>query len=205
MNDKKQRTPEWFAARCGNLNASKVGDIMPSAKTGKYLKSRETLMEQLLVERLTGECTHVPVTDAMQWGIDHEEEAIAYYEFESGLEVLEVGSVPHPTIKGLSASPDGLQGGNTVVEVKCPGIIQHFKNWRCDDLPYKYRWQIATQCACTCRPNCVFISYDPRFVAVGKELKVIENLVPQNWIDTVEREATKFLDELDEIEREIRK
>ena len=49
----EQGTPEWFAARLGNVTASRVADVIAKTKSG-YSASRENYMAQLICERMTG-------------------------------------------------------------------------------------------------------------------------------------------------------
>lgn len=76
-----QRTAEWFEARLGCLTASSVADILPG-KSGKYRESREALMNVLIAERDSGRARESFTSAAMQWGIDHEEDARETYQIE---------------------------------------------------------------------------------------------------------------------------
>jgi hypothetical protein len=49
----EQRTPEWFAARCGKVTASRLADVMARTKSG-YSTSRQNYMAELICQRLTG-------------------------------------------------------------------------------------------------------------------------------------------------------
>lgn len=49
----EQRTPEWFAARCGKVTASRLADVMARTKSG-YSTSRQNYMTELICQRLTG-------------------------------------------------------------------------------------------------------------------------------------------------------
>lgn len=49
----EQRSPEWFAQRCGKATASRVADIVARTKTG-WGASRANYAAQLVAERLTG-------------------------------------------------------------------------------------------------------------------------------------------------------
>ena len=109
MTEIEQRTEEWFAARLGKVTASRVADVMAKTKTG-YSASRDNYMAQLVVERITGEKAESFINAAMQWGTDQEPFARAAYEAAAGVLVDELGFVPHPTIEGAGASPDGLVG-----------------------------------------------------------------------------------------------
>jgi putative phage-type endonuclease len=190
-----QGTAEWKQARCGSLGASRMADVIARTKTG-YGASRANLMAELLVERLTGVPTEGFVSAAMQWGTDKEPHARAAYEFRSDVEVAEIGIVPHPTIKGTHASPDGLVGEDGLIEIKCPNTASHVETLTGDEIAGKYITQMQWQMACTGRKYCDFISFDPR---MPESMSLFVRRVPRD--DTViaqlEAEARKFLTELD--------
>jgi len=93
----EQRTDDWFAARLGKVSASRIADIMAKTKSG-FSASRETYMNDLLTERLTGKPAKSFTNAAMQHGIDTEPQARATYELFTGLIVVETGFHTHPTI-----------------------------------------------------------------------------------------------------------
>ena len=65
-----QRSPQWFAARCGSLGASQLADALAKTKSG-WGASRANLRATLVVERLTGQQEEGFIRSAaMQWGVD---------------------------------------------------------------------------------------------------------------------------------------
>ena len=126
MNDIDQRTPEWFAVRCGKVTASRVADLMARIKTG-YAASRDNYMAQLVCERITGKPAESYSNAAMQWGTEQEPFARAAYEAHTGVIVEETGFHSHPTIEAAGASPDGLVGEDGLVEIKCPNTATHIE------------------------------------------------------------------------------
>lgn len=193
--DLQQGSDAWKAARCGSLGASRLADAIARTKSG-YGASRANLMAELLVERLTGAPTEGYVNAAMQWGTEKEPEARSAYEFRADVDVVEIGIMPHPTIVGTHASPDGLVGDDGLIEIKCPNTASHVETLLGDEIAGKYITQMQWQMACTGRKWCDFVSFDPRlpesmalFVKrVHRDDKVIAEL---------EAEARKFLAELD--------
>lgn len=162
-----QRTPEWLAARRGCLTASRAADILPG-RGGKYKESRRTLMLQLIAERISGRVKETGISAAMQWGIDHEDEAREAYEVETGNLVDLVGFILHPDVQNLGASPDGLVGEDGLIEIKCPETETHVAYILDGVPPAKYVPQMLQQLIVTGRKWCDFVSYDPR--AKGHEL-----------------------------------
>lgn len=162
MNDIKQGTDAWFQARLGKVTASRVADIIAKTKSG-YSTSRANYMAQLIAERLTGTIVDTYKNAAMQHGTDTEPDARAAYAFHTDADVIEVGSVDHPTIPMTSASPDGLVGDDGLVEIKCPMMTAiHIDTLLGKEIPASYITQMMWQMACTGRKWCDFVSFDPR-------------------------------------------
>ena len=153
-----QGSPEWFQDRLGKVTASKIDDVMMKPTTAGFQNYRA----QLICERLTGNPTESFCSPAMQWGTDTEPQARAFYEMETGLEVSEVGFIPHPTIDGTGASPDGLVADDGLVEFKCPNTATHIKTLLGGNIDRKYVLQMHWQMLCCERDWCDFVSFDPR-------------------------------------------
>lgn len=158
-----QRTGAWLHARVGCLTASQAAPLWTKGRGGKPSKARADLIIKLCTERLTGEAQAQFVSQAMQWGTDHEEEARAAYEDVSGNLVDLVGFVKHPSIKWLGASPDGFIGSDGLIEIKCPNSATHAERLMSDEVPEEYVPQMLLQLICTGRKWVDFVDYDPRF------------------------------------------
>jgi putative phage-type endonuclease len=191
----EQRTEEWFAVRLGKVTASRVADLMATTKTG-YSASRENLMAQLIVERLTNQQQESYTNASMQWGIEQEPFARAAYEIATGQMVDECGFVPHPTIADAGASPDGLVGTDGLVEIKCPNTAGMIEALLTQTVPGKYNTQMQMQMACTDRAWCDYVVFDPRMPA---KAQLFIKRVPRDpvFIQKMETEIVKFLGELD--------
>jgi len=193
-----QRSPEWFAARCGRVTASRVADIVAKTKTG-YSSSRENYMAQLVVERLTGKPTEMFSNAAMEWGTTQEPNAKAAYSARTGEFIEEVGFIPHHAIPMSGASPDGYVGEG-LIEVKCPNTATHLEYVLTQKPPHKYMVQMQWQMAVTGAPWCDFVSFDPRLdgKAAHLQLLVVRIARDDQMITLLETEVKAFLKELDE-------
>lgn len=191
----EQRTDEWFAARLGKVTASRVADLMATTKSG-YAASRDNLMAQLVVERLTGQQQDGYTSASMQWGTEQEPFARAAYEIATGQMVDECGFVPHPTIANAGASPDGLVGTDGLVEIKCPNTAGMIDALLTQTVPGKYNAQMQMQMACTGRAWCDYAVFDPR---MPSKAQLFIKRVPRDpaFIQKMEAEIVKFLGELD--------
>jgi putative phage-type endonuclease len=191
----EQRTDEWFAARLGKVTASRVADVVAKTKTG-YSASRENYMADLIVERLTGQKASSFSNASMEWGTEQEPNARAAYSARTGELVEEVGFIDHPTIPMSGASPDGLVNEGCV-EFKAPNTATHLEYLLAGKPVEKYVTQLQWQMACTRRPWCDFVSYDPR---LPEHLQLLIVRVPRDdkRIAELEAEVRKFLAEVDE-------
>lgn len=194
-----QRTPGWVKARQGLLTASRMAEAMNFLKGGKEAADRRQLKVDILAERLTGYSIDHYVTPAMQWGMDHEDEARFVYQCDKGVAVQQCGLVLHPSIEFFGASPDGLlPDGLGLVEIKCPTSRTHIEWLLAGVVPEKHQPQMLAQLACTQRQYCDFITYDPRFPSPKDRMIRRFSPTPED-IKAVEEAARQFLKEIDEM------
>jgi putative phage-type endonuclease len=191
----EQGTPEWFAARLGNVTASRVADVIAKTKSG-YSASRENYMAQLICERMTNTVAESYTNAAMAWGTETEPLARAAYESYADVLVDEVGYIPHPTIERAGASPDGLVGLYGLLEIKCPNTATHIDTLISEQVPAKYITQMQWQMACTGRIWCDFVSFDPRLPS-GLQMFVKRVEFDAEYVAMLKEEVIKFLTELD--------
>ena len=191
----EQRTDEWFAARIGKVTASRVADVIAKTKSG-YGAGRANYLADLVVERLTGQKAQGFSNAAMEWGTEQEPHARAAYSAKTGILVEEVGFIDHPTVAMSGASPDGF-AEEGLIEVKCPNTATHLEYVLAELPPLKYFTQMQWQMACTGRPWCDFVSFDPR---LPERLQLLVVRVPRDddYIAMLEAEVKKFLAELDD-------
>jgi len=192
----EQRSDTWFAARLGKVTASKISDVVAKTKSG-YGASRATYMTDLAIERLTGTPTEFYANAAMQWGTDVEPQARAAYEFLNDAVVVEEGFIKHPTIAMSGASPDGLVGDDGMLEIKCPMSKTHYATLLNGKIAKKYIDQMQWQMACAGRQWCDFVSFDPR-MPEGLDFFCERVKRDDKYIEELETEVSKFLDELNE-------
>lgn len=192
----QQRTPEWYAARCGKVGASQVAAALSKTKSG-WGASRANLMAEKVVERMTGIMTESYVSQAMQHGIDTEADARAAYSFYASCDVVEAGWLDHPGVAMSGCSPDGLIGDNGLVEIKCPNSATHIETLLSGKIPSNYITQMQWQMATTNRGWCDFVSFDPR---MPEELRLFVSRVERDnsQIVFLEGSILEFLREVDE-------
>jgi putative phage-type endonuclease len=198
-----QGSAEWLAIRCGALTGSRMYEACAKGKRGDYYSARADLLNEKLIERLTGQAVQHFVTDAMQWGTMHEDDARILYETYSGNLVIECAYFQHPTIARSGASPDGLSGEDGVIEIKCPTTGVHLETILSGEIPERHAWQMAWEIECSGRKWADFISYDPRLP--GDLAYFCKRYTPDPaFLESLRDEARKFLAELDALEARVR-
>lgn len=201
----EQRSAEWFAARLGCVTASRVKDVMASGRGGAPSATRKNYMMELLCERLTGQQSGPDLSNkpAVQRGVELEPFACMAYEADKGLMVVETGLVMHPTIAGFGASPDGLVGDDGLLEIKCPNTATHIATMQSERHDPQYEWQMLAQMACTGRAWADFVSYDDR---LPEPLQYVCHRFERDFkrIREMESEIKAFLEELSDLEKEMR-
>lgn len=155
----EQGTEQWHQERLGKVTASRISDVMMKPTTAGY----QNYKAQLICERLTGEPTQGFISAAMQHGTETEPQARAMYTLITGIDVEETGFVDHPSIAMTGASPDGLAGGDGLLEIKCPQPAEHIRMLMGGDIQRKYILQMQWQMVCTGREWCDFVSFSPAF------------------------------------------
>lgn len=159
----EQRSPEWFAARAGRLTGSAAKDMLATVKSGEAA-GRVKLRTRLMLERLTLQPQEDGYTNkAMQWGIDHEPDALAAYESITGDLVTHTGFLSHNELLA-GCSLDGHLGDfETLVSLKCPESHTHLNYILSGEFPSDYVPQMLHELWITDAQHYDFLSFDPRF------------------------------------------
>lgn len=199
----QQQSEEWFAARIGRVTGSRVKDVMAKGRGKEPSATRKNYMMELLCERLTGSRSESFTSAAMQRGTDLEPFARMAYELDRGLMVVETGLILHPQIDGFGASPDGLSGNAGLLEIKCPNTATHVATLQSGRHDSQYEWQMLAQMACTGRAWCDFVSFDDR-LPEQLQYACFRFERDDSRINDMESEIRAFLEELAELERDMR-
>lgn len=158
----EQGTPEWHKLRIGRITSSRVADIMKADN----LKVVDALIyERSCPDDALWDTQDGYVSDAMQWGTDHEDDAVQAYIAQTGIEMEAVGFCTHKVFDYLGMSPDRLTPDRTgAVEVKCPNTKTHIRTIRMGGLPNKHKYQVLQYFLINEDMQWLdFVSYDPRF------------------------------------------
>lgn len=190
--DCEQRSPEWFEARCGRITASHMCDITAYLKSGQgEMMNRANYRMALLSERLTGRVTENFVTNEMKCGQEQEEYGFSAYEVKNNVLVDHVGFAIHPTMDFSGASPDGLVGEDSGIEIKCLTTARHLKIWNSREVPSEYYDQIQWNMVCCEREKWDFVCFDSR-LPDHLQLLVIPVLYDEKRVAKLEEEVVKM-------------
>lgn len=158
-----QYSPEWWEARRGVPTASSFDRIIQPSK-GLYSGAASKYIAQLVAETIhmdPGAMTERPMNPAMRHGIETEQEARNFYEFQylkGEAEVRQVGFVVSGCGR-FGCSPDGLVGDDGLLELKCPQAATHVEYLMERVLPNEYKAQVHGQLLVTGRKWVDFMSY----------------------------------------------
>lgn len=117
----EQGTPEWLDLRCGIATASEFNSIL-TPKKGELASASWGYAAQLIAEKLTGgpdPWRYEGETADMRRGRAYEQEARDFFSFANGVAIDQVGFCVHDNGR-WGASPDGLIGDHSGLELKCP-------------------------------------------------------------------------------------
>ena len=162
IHDVIQRSPEWADLRLGRLTGSRFASILNMKTFG--LKSKDvclTMICKMLAEEQTGfSCDSDYISDAMQWGIDSEQE----YKEKYLPGRKDVGFITNSKFDFIGLSPDSLSNtGKSAVEIKAPNSEKHIRMIVTDKILPEYIPQLLMYFICIDDlKNLDFVSYDCR-------------------------------------------
>jgi len=181
--DVVQRSPEWYALRCGIVTASAVGKLV-TPKTVKPASNDDSrgLACLLAAERVTGYVEDTYTSVDMWRGIDAEPFARDLYSKhhapadECGFMVREFG-----TDFKIGYSPDGLVGDDGLIEIKAPRQKTHLATVIADEVPLHYMAQCQAALLVSGRKWIDFVSY-----CGGMPLWVKRVTPDQRWREAIQ-------------------
>lgn len=173
---------EWLQQRLGKFTASGFHRLMGYINKPELPKGAVTYIIEKVAESLIDPSTTDGYTSYdMQWGIDHEAEAVQAFTEKTGLIVDKHGIDQTLITMGehIGCTPDGLIDSTHGLELKCPNSATHINYWaiktnadlkkNCPD----YYWQIQGSMMITGRQEWYFASYDPRFINPKHRLHIV--------------------------------
>lgn len=135
----EQKSLEWHKARSGIVTSTSLQSALGTEKV------QNTLMYELISERMAQQIHEDMATRSMQHGIDTEDMAREAASRSLGLKFEATGMLMSTIIKGFGISPDGVhrKAGkiNGGIETKCPNSKKHVEYIIANELPKEHAFQ----------------------------------------------------------------
>lgn len=198
--DCEQRSPEWFAARAGRVTGSKAKIVFMGDKTG----GRDDYLLQLALERKTAIIEPEPFfSKEMKRGVDKEPWGREIIEIDYGVLIRQTGFCRHNKLMiGMSFDGD-INDFESFIEVKMPKSKTHINYMRAKKLPTDYKCQVMHGHLVSGAKHSIFCSGDDR-LPMGLDRFYVESNVNDLPIDEYEKALVKFLDQVSDMEAELR-
>jgi len=199
----EQGSEEWKVARLEKISGTRLGDAIGSPA------KQESLINELIAERLTGEPKENYVNLAMARGLEAEEHAVEEYEAKTGEITEEAGLCVSDKYDWLVNSPDRLiwdkKGKKIVkgVEVKCPNTDTLIGYVRKGGIPKEYLPQVMSYFLVNeDLKELDFVIYDSRIQA--EQFRLVITNVKRDDLPLVEAEE-KLLEFYEKWQEELKK
>lgn len=185
--DYEQRSPEWYAARCGIVTASVVGKLLTPTLAVANNDTSRGVTASLVAERITGDVEQTFMSDDMFRGVVHEPIARDLYSghheqaVECGFMRLDEDGWT------LGASPDGLVGDDGGLEVKCPRAKTHVLTILSDQVPAFHMAQLQASLLVSGRKWWDFVSF-----CAGLPLFVKRVYPDPEWFEAITEACKRF-------------
>lgn len=135
-NNIEQGTEQWHHIRKGKITGTVLKSIMGTPK------ARQEALYEIIAERLTVG-VDMEHENPMDRGTRLEDEAVAAFEFETGLQTEQTGFCQSEESDDIANSPDRLiPKEDAGLEIKCPGGKNYVKAWLTNKVPEEYYWQV---------------------------------------------------------------
>ena len=185
----EQGTPEWLQARCGVLTASVIGQLI-SPKTLKPADNETSrgLLANIVAERITCYVEPFYPNREMERGTFEEPYARDAYAEHMGVEVEQVGFMTDDRFGyTLGYSPDGLVGGDGLIEIKCRRAKKHMTTILSGEVPAENMAQIQAGLLVSQRVWCDYVSF-----CGGMPLFIKRVPIDPKWQDALQQAAQRF-------------
>lgn len=193
----KQGSEEWFNLKLGVISASNASKVVAK----KDSETRNTYMMELIAQICTGDQEDLN-SKYLEWGNQFEAAARSSYEFESGLNIIQVPFVFKDERFREGCSPDGIVNDTKGVEIKCPYNAVHYVKFLSDDkIKPEYVWQYQFTMRVMGADEWDFVQYHPNMKT--KPLKILtvkKDLEKQKQLDDC---VPQFIEDMDSILKKI--
>lgn len=187
--DCTQGEDAWFACRAGIPTASEFSTVLAKGRGGGESVTRRKYLLTLAGERIGGPSPFERYSNgAMQRGHEYEQEARDMYQLITGHDVEQIGFMRRGDV---GYSPDGLIGGDGLLEIKTKAYALHIDCLLKDEVPSEHIAQIQGGLWVSGRQWLDFCSYSP-----GLPLFVRRVYRDDKCIARLKVEVDEFISEL---------
>lgn len=182
VDEARELRNQWKKKRWGKFTASEFHRLMADGRTkGSIGKSAESYVLEKVAECVAEfQPEDRYISEAMQWGLDHEADAIQAFVERTGIEVSMTGDSQEffqSECGNYGCTPDGvIVDSLSGIEVKCPNTATHIQYLSIigaeglKAVEPKYYWQIQGSMLVTGAAMWHFASFDPRIINPEKRL-----------------------------------
>lgn len=162
-----------------------------------YSDMRQGYMAELVGQIVTGLLPEEMSFKQCEWGNEHEDEARAFFELKTGLDVTVPAFIYKDKNKRCGISPDGLIVGQKIgLELKCPFTTKVFVEFAtCDKIKKEYMEQCQYSMWVTGYKGWYFANYDPRVKTKNLHYVLIER--SQYYMDKYDKAFAVFTNDMD--------
>jgi len=194
-----QGSPEWRILKAGVPSGTGFSKIV--TLKGDMVKNFKTYLYKVAAEAIDGPKEQGKLSNDMLRGIEFEDEARKYYEFDEEVDVVCAGFIFADERRRYGVSPDGLIGKNGGIEIKCPTLPIHIQYIDENKLPNLYFQQVQGQLMVSDREWVDFFSYYPDIDVPNFKLRVYRD---ESFIEKLRAELEIFVEELDKLVEKLR-
>ena len=190
--DIEQNTDEWLKLRMGKFTASMFHELFAKPTTKEY----QNAINKVVFERMTGELTESFSNGWTERGHLLEDEAVEAYELKTFRKIVKVGFVELD--EWVGCSPDGLNGDEGMLQVKCPKFSTLIDYHLSNEVPKDYAIQMQGELWVTGRKWDDFYVYHPKLKPLLKRVERDEKMIGEikknveTAIKEVERRIAKL-------------
>ncbi|KAL4112052.1 hypothetical protein QTP88_015900 [Uroleucon formosanum] len=152
----QQDNDQWRIQRKSRLTASNFGKVCKLRPT----TSRANTVKYILYDIFQG-------NSATRYGIENEPIARNAVQERLKIEIKSAGLFIHKSLPYLAASPDGLIGNDSIIEIKCPPSIKEFT-------PKEAVQNGKLKCMVNCKGKLILKKTDNYYYQVQGQLNITE-------------------------------
>lgn len=177
IHPEPQGSLEWLMARSGIPTASEFDALVTPDFAIRKGEMPKTYLAKKVAEKWTGTPAAGFNTLDMDFGKILEEEALPFFELETGKTVQRLGLITNDE-GTVGCSPDGWLDDNSGLEVKCLERHNHVRHLLAGDLPKDHAAQVYGGMFVTGAKHWTFLSYcrgfPPLIVDVKRDDEIME-------------------------------